>query len=269
MSARMRNKLHSDFSFKLTLLPSVWLLLFVQLAVQLANTVAAKDLPSTFDKCKRDANFDKCLVDAVNNAILLLKDGNKEFGIPPLEPLAVKSLVIDSGNAPITLKQTMKNLLVHDMISTSKVQRYRTDLNNHLIICDSKTDRIEMVGDYEMSGRILLLPITGNGKANLTLINTRIEHRLIGEPFMRDGVKYMRLKEYRVDLNPKRVYMQFDNLFNDRLLSQTMNRFLNDNWETVFNELKVGYASSFGKIFRDISNKLFEEIPFDSIFLSS
>lgn len=51
--------------------------------------------------------------------------GNKEFGIPPLEPLAVKSLVIDSGNAPITLKQTMKNLLVHDMISTSKVQRYR------------------------------------------------------------------------------------------------------------------------------------------------
>lgn len=126
-----------------------------------------------------------------------------------------------------------------------------------------------MVGDYEMSGRILLLPITGNGKANLTLINTRIEHRLIGEPFMRDGHKYMRLKEYRVDLNPKRVYMQFDNLFNDRLLSQTMNRFLNDNWETVFNELKVGYARNFGKIFRDISNKLFEEIPFNSIFLSS
>ncbi|XP_067640645.1 protein takeout isoform X2 [Eurosta solidaginis] len=223
---------------------------------------------SNFDKCKRDDNFDKCLVNAVNSAIVLLKDGNKEFGIPPLEPLAVKSLVIDSGNAPITLKQTLKNLLVHDLISTSKVQRYRTDLKSHLIICDSKTDRLEMVGDYEMTGRILLLPITGSGKANMTLINTHIEHHLIGEPFMRDGVKYMRLKEYRVDLNPKRVYMQFDNLFNDRLLSQTMNRFLNDNWEIVFNELKIGYARSFGKIFREISNKLFEDVPFDSIFLS-
>ncbi|CAD6995880.1 unnamed protein product [Ceratitis capitata] len=45
MSARMRNTLHSDFGFKLTLLPPVWLLLCVQLAVQLANAVAAKDLP--------------------------------------------------------------------------------------------------------------------------------------------------------------------------------------------------------------------------------
>ena len=145
---------------------------------------------------------------------------------------------------------------------------FRTDLSKHLIICDSKTDRIEMIGDYEMSGRILLLPITGSGKANVTLVNTKIEHRLIGEPFEKDGVKSMRLKDYVVSFTPKRVYMHFDNLFNDPLLSQTMNRFLNDNWDTVFNELKVGYAKSFGIIFRDISNKLFEQIPFDSIFLS-
>jgi len=259
--------MRNTINYKLMLLPLL-LLLVQQLGQQLANAVEAKDLPANFDKCKRDANFDKCLVDAVNNAIVILKTGNKEFGIPPLEPLAVKSLVIDAGTAPINLKQTLKNILVHDMISTSKVQRYRTDLEKHLIICDSKTDRIEMIGDYEMSGRILLLPITGSGKANITLLNTKIEHRLIGEPFERDGVKYMRLKEYRVELNPKRVYMHFENLFNDPLLSQTMNRFLNDNWELVFNELKIGYAKSFGKIFRNISNKLFEKIPFDSIFLS-
>jgi hypothetical protein len=216
----------------------------------------------------RDEHFDKCLVDAVNHAIQILRSGNKEFGIPPLEPLAVKKLVIDAGTAPINLRQTLKNVLVNQMISTSKIQRYRTDLNKHLIICDSKTERIEMIGDYEMSGRILLLPITGNGKANITLINTKIEHRLIGEPFEKDGVKYMRLKEYRVVFDPKRVYMHFDNLFNDKTLSQTMNRFLNDNWETVFSELKVGYAKSFGIIFRDLSNKLFEKIPFDNIFLS-
>lgn len=53
------------------------------------------------------------------------KSGNKEFGIPPLEPLAVKSLVIDAGTAPINLRQTLKNLLVTDMISTSRIQRYR------------------------------------------------------------------------------------------------------------------------------------------------
>ncbi|XP_002032522.2 protein takeout [Drosophila sechellia] len=244
------------------------ILLLIAAVAQELTVTAAQELPEGFPKCKRDANFDKCLVDAVNVAIQQLKAGNKEFGIPPLEPLTVKKLVIDAGNAPINLRQALKNVKVHDMISTSKIQRYRTDLDKHLIICDSRTDRIEMIGDYEMSGRILLLPITGHGKANVTLINTKIEHRLIGEPFEKDGVKYMRLKDYRVSFDPKRVYMNFENLFNDKTLSDGMNRFLNENWETVFNELKVGYAKSFGIIFRELSNKLFEKVPFDNIFLS-
>ncbi|BFF90365.1 protein takeout [Drosophila madeirensis] len=244
------------------------LLLIVAIAQELSVTAAEQDLPEGFPKCKRDANFDKCLVDAVNVAIQLLKNGNKEFGIPPLEPLAVKKLVIDAGNAPINLRQALKNIKVHDLISTSKILRYKTDLDKHLIICESRTDRIEMIGDYEMSGRILLLPITGHGKSNVTLLNTKIEHRLIGEPFEKDGVKYMRLKDYRVNFEPKRVYLNFENLFNDRTLSDGMNRFLNENWETVFNELKVGYAKSFGLIFRELSNKLFEKVPFDTIFQS-
>ncbi|XP_058973992.1 protein takeout isoform X1 [Musca domestica] len=253
--------------YRLTQPTTASLLVLATTAVLMAVSCAAKDLPEAFDKCKRDSNFDKCLVDAVNKAIQILKPGNKEFEVPALEPLHVKSLVIDAGTAPINLRQTLKNVMVTDMISTSKIQRYRTDLDKYLIICDSFTGRIQMLGDYEMSGRILLLPITGNGRANITLVNTKIEHRLIGEPFEKDGVQYMRLKEYRVSFDPKRVYMHFENLFNDATLSQTMNRFLNDNWETVFNELKVGYAKSFGRIFREISNRLFEKIPMDSIFL--
>lgn len=53
--------------------------------------------------------------------------GNKEFEIPPLEPLHVKSLVIDAGTAPINLRQTLKDVMVTDMISTSKIHRYRYD----------------------------------------------------------------------------------------------------------------------------------------------
>lgn len=64
-------------------------------------------------------------MEAVNKALVLLKDGNKEFEVPPLEPLAIKSLVVDSGNAPINLKQSLKNIKVNDLISSSKVVRYR------------------------------------------------------------------------------------------------------------------------------------------------
>ncbi|KAL5274243.1 hypothetical protein ACFFRR_000791 [Megaselia abdita] len=182
--------------------------------------------------------------------------------------MTIKSLVVDSGNAPINLKQSLKNIKVNDLISSSKVVRYRTQLDKHLIICDSFSGKIEILGDYTMSGRILLLPITGSGKANLTLVNTKIEHRLIGEPYEQDGVKYMKLKDYKVSFDPKRVYIHFENLFNDKVLSETMNRFLNENWEIAFNELKIGYSKSFGKIFKEISNRIFTKVPFDQIFLS-
>ncbi|XP_055375228.1 protein takeout [Condylostylus longicornis] len=226
----------------------------------------ADDLPPTFDKCKRDTNFDKCLVDAVNKALVLLKDGSAEFGVAPLEPLKIKSMSISSGNAPINLKQNFKNVKVNDLISTSTITRYRTKLDKHLIVCDSISKKIEVIADYEISGRILLLPITGHGQANITLIDTKIEHHLIGEPYTKDGVLYNKLKEYKVIFNPKRVYMYFDNLFGDCRLSEAMNRFLNDNWELVFNELKSGYSESFGKVFKEITNKIFTKVPMDTLF---
>jgi len=64
--------------------------------------------------------------------------GNKEFGIPPLEPLTVKKLVIDAGNAPINLRQALKNVKVHDMISTSKIQRYRWVITIKIFINEIK-----------------------------------------------------------------------------------------------------------------------------------
>ncbi|EDW43508.1 GM26606 [Drosophila sechellia] len=58
------------------------ILLLIAAVAQELTVTAAQELPEGFPKCKRDANFDKCLVDAVNVAIQQLKAGNKEFGIP-------------------------------------------------------------------------------------------------------------------------------------------------------------------------------------------
>lgn len=32
-----------------------------------------------------------------------------------------------------------------------------------------RCEQVDLVGDYSVKGRILLLPITGNGKSNITL----------------------------------------------------------------------------------------------------
>lgn len=56
---------------------------------------------------------------------IFLLAGNEDFHIPILDPLHVKSLVVEAGTPPINLKQALKNLQVHHIISTTKIQRYR------------------------------------------------------------------------------------------------------------------------------------------------
>ncbi|XP_035898025.1 protein takeout [Anopheles stephensi] len=233
------------------------------------TTIEGKDLPSSFEKCHRsDPQFDQCLRSAVNGAILLLKDGLPEFGILPLDPLAVDSLVIEQGkpSSPIKLKQHFTNVRLSHL-TESNILKYRTDLKKLIIKAEAITPQIQFVGNYTMDGRILVLPITGKGVANITLHRLKTHHELIGELVERNGEQYMHIRKYLVHFEPKLVTFQFGNLFNgDERLGKTMHQVLNDNWEVVFRELRSSYEDTFGYIFKKISNQIFLKVPMNKIF---
>lgn len=46
---------------------------------------------------------------------------------------------------------------------------HRTELKKRHIEWQFKVPRIEILSDYDVNGQVLILPITGNGKANVTL----------------------------------------------------------------------------------------------------
>lgn len=127
---------------------------------------------------------------------------------------------------------------------------------------------MEFLGDYTMNGRVLVLPIVGNGKSNITMIELKTTHDLYGELYERDGEKYLRFNEYKLKFDPKLVKINFSNLFNgEKGLADNMNKFLNENWVVVFDELKNGYEMAFAKVFKQVTNKLFSQVPVDKIFL--
>lgn len=145
---------------------------------------------------------------------------------------------------------------------------HRLDLEHYRITCEAITPVMEFLGDYTMDGRVLVLPVTGKGKSNITMIGLVTTHELIAEPITKKGEIYMKLKDYKISFTPKRVYMSFTNLFNgDKALGDNMNHFLNENWEIVFNELKSGYEETFGLVFKEVTNKIFTKVPMRKIFL--
>jgi hypothetical protein len=50
------------------------------------------------------------------------------------------------------------------------------------------------------------------------------------------------------------------------LTGDNMNKFLNENWPVILNELKPGIQDAFGAAFGDISNRIFHKVPYNKIF---
>lgn len=66
-----------------------------------------------------------------------------------------------------------------------------------------------------------------------------------------------------------RMVAQFGNLFNgDKVLGETTNRFLNDNWQDIFNEIKGSIFDAFSLITQTMLNNMFAHHDYNHLFLS-
>ncbi|KAI5638763.1 hypothetical protein NE865_08647 [Phthorimaea operculella] len=232
------------------------------------SALAQNALPDDFTRCRqKDAKLNDCLKTAVPDALRRMKKGIPSLSVPPLEPLLVSSINIESGAGPVVITQNYRNIKLHGL-TDSVLTTYKADLKHFRLRTDSITPKMEFLADYVMKGRILVLPIQGKGIANITMVNLVVKHDLIGEPVVKDGKTYMHIKDYRVRFIPQKVILHFTNLFNgDKRLGDQMNLFLNENSDLVFNELKESYEKSLSSVFQDVTNRIFDKVPMKDIFV--
>ncbi|KAL3271582.1 hypothetical protein HHI36_022057 [Cryptolaemus montrouzieri] len=153
---------------------------FVVFSFGVLSYQAAK-LPKDWIRCnlkKPDAN--ECLRVAVEDAIVKLKDGSSELSFSPLEPLLIPSMTIGAGVGPVNVVQHFDDVKLHGLTG-SKVLSASVDLDNNSLLANSITPMLRLEAQYKMNGRVLLIPIIGDGPCNVTLINTAINHTLHGE----------------------------------------------------------------------------------------
>lgn len=65
-----------------------------------------------------------------------------------------------------------------------------------------------------------------------------------------------------------RFQVDMQNLFNgNRALGDAMNRFIKENWKSIFDEMKPSLFETFGGIFKRLMDKVFRTVPYDEMFL--
>ncbi|KAK0176778.1 hypothetical protein PV328_000883 [Microctonus aethiopoides] len=233
--------------------------------IVLAST---SELPSDFKICRRsDPNLAACFNEAGQKATIFLANGLKSLEVPPIEPLAIERMTVGETHGVVALKQDFRNIKLHGLTKGLKVTGYNIDFDKLVFKSLSFNPEISFDADYTIDGRLLLLPIRGNGKANITMYNMKSTNTYYGEKFEKNGEIYMKIKKFLVKLSPEKIHLHFSNLFNgDKLLGNQMNKFLNANSDLLFNEMRAPYEETFGNVFTKIANDVFSKVPFNKIF---
>lgn len=130
--------------------------------------------------------------------------------------------------------------------------------------------KIKIVGKYKIDGRVLVLPIQGEGDARLQFDNANLVVKYKPRIIEKKGKRYIQTEKFNLDFDTTRLHIDLENLFNgDKALGENMNRFLNENWRDILNELKPAVSYAIEEILKGIINRIFMKIPYEDIFLPS
>lgn len=127
---------------------------------------------------------------------------------------------------------------------------------------------VSLNGDYKIKGKVLVLPIQGDGKSSMKFENLDIIIKYKPRVITKNGRVYIQTEKFKLDFETSRLTMHFSNLFNgDKALGDNMNKFLNENWADILSELKPSISSAFEQIFELIINRIFAKVPYEDLFL--
>ncbi|XP_063909646.1 circadian clock-controlled protein daywake-like [Zophobas morio] len=238
----------------------------VILVVLLTTSCSSVPLPSTFKKCNRkQADFNQCLTTAVQDAIHQLDKPHPEVNLPSFEPFVypVGTVRLGAGPSVVHFRQIAKNVRVHKLTEFSSLNA-SMDFNTNIFRMNIDYPILKFEYDYEIDGKILVMPIRGKGLAHIHPKNLSMEITFTLEE---------KNKHYKV-VNSTITYTKMgglminhENLFDgNKELGDKVNAALNENWKSIFDDLKAGYEKINAEIFGNVFDKFLDKVSASELF---
>lgn len=257
-------------SSQLALIFILMIINFQQVNIARAK-IPALPLPSYVGKACRanDPNLNECVVKTGAPVIRRITQGDPKYRIPVLEPLTISQMKIVQGTKQVGMTMECQECKLYGLSETN-FTKARVDLEKQHVEWDFHMDRLQFLGKYKVSGRVLILPITGAGDANITLFDVDFSFIYDYELELRsNGKRYFRLTNSTLPYKVGGVFIHLDNLFNgDKLLGDNMNRFLNENWKDIIKEVAPAVADALTEVYRATIGAMADLVPFEYIFPS-
>lgn len=204
------------------------------------------------------------------NELLRSNEMSQNVGLSQIDPLLIKKMDIEQGgNASVTINLKFRNVNMIGLAKSEvyKITGFKEDPEKNKLEIKFKSPLGTIQGPYQISGKILVLPIQGKGNVTLNLENLDISLKFLTAKVERDGKTYMHIERSKFSYDVTSANVNFSNLFNgDKALGDNMNAFLNVNWRILLDELKKPITTSFAEVFKNLMNDMFEKTPYDEFF---
>lgn len=153
-------------------------------------------------------------------------------------------------------------------IKVQKVRGFEKNPDGQLFDVEATLDQVKLLGNYKINGRVLVLPIQGQGKSNLTLDHLKINIKFTTKSTTKNNNVYVKTQKMRFTFDVDRLWISLENLFNgEKALSDNMNLFLNENWRDIFQELRPSIQDAFSQIVGSLINSVFSKVAYSDIYL--
>ncbi|CAH4033993.1 circadian clock-controlled protein daywake-like [Pieris brassicae] len=182
-----------------------------------------------FSPCKNKDS--KCFDAAFVNAFPKLLSEDSTLGIGSSDPLHIDFI---DGNLSI-IKYKFFNSTVKGYKDCS-IKNVKSNLNSLTLNFELDCPEIDSTGKYEVSGRLVVLPVEGEGEYRITTGRYSIAvNAELKEVQDKNGKTYLAIKNIKLKneaIEP--VVFDFKNLFNGQKdLSDAVHKFANENWKEV------------------------------------
>ncbi|XP_055904270.1 protein takeout-like [Eupeodes corollae] len=227
-------------------------------------------IPSSIQKC-RPADV-VCIAKTTTKILNDYPNGNAELGLRRIEPIHLDEMVVarTNGNNPLNLNFKFTNLDVFGLskLNVTKVVGFEKDLKKSKFEMYVIIPELRIKGHYEANGRILLLPIVGNGTADLQLKNFKSGVKLKFAIIKEDGKERISILKMKVHNEPELMSIKLDNLFNgNKAVGDELNKVINDNWRDVWTELESGINEGYSDIIKLLLSEVLQVISYDEFYI--